>query len=387
MQNFKFLGLEFQVEELRNAGIRYWGLVLALLIIIGIGGFAWYLQLVNGLIVTGMREIFAWGFYIQNFWLFVGLSAGGLIIYSAVNLFGAKQFMPVSRIAVLQAGVCVLLAMMFIIPDLGNPQRFYWFFLSPNFDSIFVFDFAILAIYFTLCIIDFYVLVSGKATHNLELGLTIVSLPAAVGIHSITAWTLSLVKTRELWHTAIMAPIFLSSAIASGLALLIVMLLAIRKWTDLKFKDEMFYSAGKLLATVLLVDLFFLWCEILTTYWPASATPGHADRLAILTSGKYSVFFLPEVFIFGILPFLLLWYPKTRKNIPILTISSIFVMIGVFLKRFAFLGMGFGINPLGHLGSYIPTVAELSISMAIWAVGLLIVVICVKLFDMRVEEH
>jgi molybdopterin-containing oxidoreductase family membrane subunit len=386
MRNFEILGVEFRVNELRNAGLRYWCFVLALLIIIAVGGYAYYLQWINGLIITGMRDIFTWGFYIQNFWLFVGLAAGGLIIYSSVNLFGAEQFVPTNKIAVLQAAVCVLLAMLFIVPDLGNPQRVYNFFLTPNFDSIFVFDFAVLMIYFSLCIIDLYVLLSGKGTHNLELALTIISLPAAIGIHSITAWTLGLVKARELWHTALMAPIFISSAVASGLALLLLMLLVIRRYTEYKFKDEMFYSAGKLLATVLLVDLFFLFCEILTTYWKTSETPGHALRLAILTSGRYSPFFLSEIFVFGILPFLLLWYPRTRKNIPILTLASAFVLIGVFLKRFAFLGMGFGINPLGHIGVYVPTLPELSISVALWAVGVLIVTIAVKLFDMRVEH-
>jgi|Deesub1362A_J573_1020465.scaffolds.fasta_scaffold00105_28 molybdopterin-containing oxidoreductase family membrane subunit len=384
----RILGVELRFNELKNAGLRYWCFVLALLIIIGVGVYSYYLQLKYGLIITGMRDIFTWGFYIQNFWLFVGLAAGGLIIYSGVNLFGAKQFMPTNKIAVLQAAVCVLLAMLFIPIDLGNPQRVYYFLLTPNFDSIFVFDAAVLNLYFILCIIDLFVLLSGRATHNLELGLTIVSLPTAIGIHSITAWTIGLAKAREMWHTALMAPIFISSAVASGLALLIIMLLIIRKYTDeYKFEDEMFHSAGKLLATVLLVDLFFLLSEILTTYWPYSETPGHSMRLEILTSGRYSPFFLSEIFIFGILPFLLLWYPKTRKNITVLTVSSIFVLIGVFLKRFAFLGLGFGINPLGHTGVYVPTLPELAITMAVWAIGILIVTISIKLFDMKTEPH
>jgi len=245
----------------------------------------------------------------------------------------------------------------------------------------------ILSIYLILCIIDLWVLTSGRGAGSAAFALTVISLPAAIGIHSITAWVFGLVKARELWHTALMAPIFLSSAIASGLGFLILMVLIIRKFTKMKFKDEMFHSLAKLIAVVIFVDLFFLFTELITTFWPASATPGHIDRMQVLTSGKYSMLFFTEIFIFGILPFILMSIPRTRKSIPIITISSLFVVIGIFLKRFALLAMGVTFSPLGHLGSYFPTVVEISISTAIWAFGFLIITLAVKLLPMEVPKE
>lgn len=389
MQDIKIAGIEVRLSELGKASPLFWGWTLSLLILTALGGYAWYIQLKTGLVVTGMRDIFAWGFYIQNFIFFVGLAAGGLIIYSAVNLFGAVQFKPVSKLSVLQAGVCVLLAMLFILPDLGNPKNIYHFLLTPNFRSIFVFDAMILSIYFLLCLIDLYMLLSGREEGKLMLALTVISLPAAIGIHSITAWVLGLVKARELWHTALMAPLFISSALVSGLGLLILMLLLIRKYGGerFKFKDEMFYSMAALLAVIILVDLFFLLSEIITTFWPASAMPGHVERFALLTSGKYSAIFIPEILAFGLLPFALLAIPTTRKSMPVVALCSVLVVIGIFSKRFVLLAMGLAVSPLGVLAPYTPTLIELSITAGIWSIGMLVVTLAVKLLPMEVVEH
>jgi molybdopterin-containing oxidoreductase family membrane subunit len=279
------------------------------------------------------------------------------------------------------------MAMMCVFFDLGSPQNIYNILLTPNFKSIFVFDAAILTIYGILCVIDLWMLTSGRGGTRIAFALTVISLPAAIGIHTITAWILGLVKAREAWHTALMAPIFLSSAIASGLAFLIVMVLIIRKYTNMKFKDEMFHSLGKLMAMVIFVDLFLLLCELVTTFWPHSAMPGHTERVGILTSGPLAPLLFSEVFIFGIVPFILTAIPRTRKSIPILALASIFVVIGIFLKRFVLLAMGVAFSPLGHLGFYLPTLAEICIMSMIWATGFLIITLGVKLLPMEVPEE
>ncbi len=387
-QNPVIGGVEIRISELRSAGPRFWGLVTSLLVIIAMGFIAWGYQLKNGLVVTGMRDIFAWGLYIQNFIFFVGLAAGGLIIYSSVNLAGVKKFAPLNKIAVLQASTCTLLAMSFIFPDLGNPKNAINFLFSPNVYSIFVFDALILNIYFILTLVDMYMMLSGKIHKgNREMTLTLISLPAAIGIHSITAWILGLARARELWHTALMAPLFISSAIASGLALLILMVLLIRRYTDMKFDDDVFESMAQLTAWVVAVDLFFLLAESLTTMWRMSSTPGHMERFMIFVTGKYAPIFLSEVFLFGVLPFFLLAWPKTRKNVTLNAVASVFILMGIFSKRFFLLGSGLAYSPWGWLGVYWPTLTEVMVTAGMWSIGILVVTLAMKLFDMEVEIH
>ena len=112
---------------------------------VGVAAFGY--QFANGLVVTGMRNIVMWGQYILFFMFFVGLSAGGLIVASAGRLFGVKAFKPITRLAVLEATVAVILAATFILPDLGRPERILNIPLYFNPTSPMVWDISIVMVY------------------------------------------------------------------------------------------------------------------------------------------------------------------------------------------------------------------------------------------------
>ncbi|RJQ52063.1 MAG: hypothetical protein C4521_10985 [Actinobacteria bacterium] len=388
--NPQFAGIEIRLDELKRSGPLFYAWVATLLILMGLGTFAYSLQYRHGFAATGLSDAFPWGLYIQNFMYFVGLSAGGLVTYASVQLFGAKKLEPIARVAVVQAAVCNLLAALFIMPDIGRPLLSFQFVTSPNPLSILFWDATILNVYLVLCLVDLWVMITGFGGHKLELKMTLVSFPAAVGVHTITAWILAFAKTRELWHTSLMAPLFLSSAMSSGIALLILIGLALRRLAGMRFKDEMFHIMAKVLATVVFVDLFFLFVEIMTTFWPASTTPGHAMRLGLLLTGEYAKFFIPQLTVFGLLPFLLLMHPKTRRTNWIMATSCGLIVTGVFIKRFMLLAMGFGVSPLGPFDNrYVPTLVEVAVTVALWALGLLIFTLAVKLLPLQgaQEEH
>ncbi len=371
-----------------KATLVLYGWITALILLIGLGVYAYSFQtpLAQGLITTGLRDGFPWGFYIQNFMFFVGLAAGGLVVYASVYIFDALEFKPLSKLAVLQALTCTLLAALFVLIDLGRPERVFWFLLSPNFSSIFVFDFIILNTYLAICAIALWLSHTGKGSPRLLLGMAIVSLTAAISMHSITAWVLGFVRGEELWNTALMAPLFVSSAVVSGLALLIVVSLLVSKFTGTRFKDEIYVKMGKLLAVVVLVDLFFLLAETMTALWPGAGKPSYVEMYGLLLTGKYAPLFLSQVFLFGLLPFALLVIPKIRKSIPVIALASVLLVIGVFIKRFILLAKGLGISAMGEVTSYIPTFQEVLVGLGLWAVGALIMTVGVKLLNIRAPE-
>ena len=79
----------------------------------------WGVQLSGGLVQTGMRNLDSWGLYITMFMFLVGLSAGGLIISSVPRAFGMKGFGGISKIAVWTSICCTVLAVGFVVIDLG----------------------------------------------------------------------------------------------------------------------------------------------------------------------------------------------------------------------------------------------------------------------------
>ena len=161
------------------------------------------------------------------FMFFVGLSAGGLIVASSASVFHIKRFKAVAMPAIILSTVCICLAGMFVLIDLGGIQRIWRIVTGPNPTSPLVWD---------ICVITLYLVINVLYLVNMRRGndhaVSIISrfaLPCAILVHSVTAWIFGLQIAKEGWYSAIMAPIFVASAMDSGLALLLCVLAALKK--------------------------------------------------------------------------------------------------------------------------------------------------------------
>jgi molybdopterin-containing oxidoreductase family membrane subunit len=383
----RIIGIDFDFGALRTAGPRYWAFVSLLLTTIGLGVLAWAAALTFGGSVMAMRDNYPWGLWFTNYMYYIGLSAGGLVVYASVHLFNAKQFAPLSRLAVLNAGVLVMLALLSIVTDMERPWRAVWMLLTPNPTSPFVYTGSAANIYMLICFIDLWILITGKGGHKLAHRMTLIALPFAIYLHTTTAFVLALNKSRELWNSAVMVPIFLTSATASGIALLLIVARIMQRFDVMKFKESMFRSLSTLLGTVIITDLFLLGVEILSIFWPTSAKPGHTIRMSQFITGDYALAFIP-VLVLGIGAFALLAGRKTRHLPAVQITAAAMYVVAIFLKRYSLMAMGFAINPLGqYTAPYVPSLAEVLIAVGLASVGMLIVTISAKVLPLSVPAE
>lgn len=386
---FRFIGIDFNFGSLKTAGPRFWAFISLLLTLIMLGMGAWASLLTQGGSVMAMRDSYPWGLWFTNYMYYVGLSAGGLVVYASVHLFGAEQFRPLSRLAVLQAGVLVMMALLGIVTDMERPWRAVWMLLTPNPSSPFVYTGSAANIYMIICFIDLWILITGKGGEKLAHRMTLIALPFAVYLHTTTAFVLSLNKSRELWNTAVMVPIFLTSATASGIALLLIVAYIMQATGVLKFVSSMFRSLATLLATVIIIDIFLLLVEILTIFWPTSAKPGHALRFQEFITGEYALAFVP-VLILGIGAFTLLAGRSTRHLPKVQITAAAMYVVAIFLKRYSLMAMGFATDTLGqYTPPYFPSLVEVLLALMILAIGLLIMAFGAKVLPLTVpdDEH
>lgn len=384
----RFIGIDFDLGALRNAGPRYWAFVSLLLSVMALGVLGWSQLLTEGGSVMAMRDAYPWGLWFTNYMYYVGLSAGGLVVYASVHLFGAHQFHPLARLAVLQAGVLVLMALLGIVTDMEYPWRAVNMLLTPNPSSPFVYTGSAANIYMIICFIDLWVLITGKGGDKLAHRMTLIALPFAVYLHTTTAFVLALNKSRELWNSAVMVPIFLTSATASGIALLMLVAYVMQRFGVMKFAASMFRSLSTLLATVIIIDIFLLLVEIMVVFWPTSAKPGHAIRFQHFITGEYAVFFLP-VLALGLGAFALL-APRGTRHLPKVQITAaIMYVVAIWLKRYVLMSMGFATDTLGQYSApYTPSLVEVLLALMILAIGVLIMTLAAKVLPLRVpEEH
>ena len=80
-------------------------------------------QQISGLGITGMSSGTSWGLYICRFLLFVGLSAGGLIVASAGSVFHIEDYEKIALPAIATSLSCILVAGALVLVDLGGHAR------------------------------------------------------------------------------------------------------------------------------------------------------------------------------------------------------------------------------------------------------------------------
>lgn len=366
--------------------------VLIVLMLVGLG--CWIAQQTFGLGITGMSNGTSWGLYICLFLLFVGLSAGGLIVASAGSVFHIEDYEKIALPAIVTSLSCILVAGAMVLVDLGGIARIWRMLTGPNFMSPLVWDMCVITLYIIMNIVELVFLVSKKegAAHK-QWVASCIALPVAILVHSVTAWILGLQIGRD-WYSSIMAPLFVVSAMDSGLGLLILALFGLRKGGWFKVPDRLVSKLALLLAVVVALDFYFVGCEILASAYPQEE---HVLKtLAEMFTGATAPAFWGEVILL-VAAFLMLASRKRRQNMKIVGWASVFVVVSVFCKRIWLLFSSF-INPnidyapgisSGSLSArqsagdqiwaitsnYLPTFPEVMVALAVISFGVAVFIV------------
>jgi dimethyl sulfoxide reductase membrane subunit len=389
------------VKDAKGRGLTIAIMVTAVLSLIGFG--LWFYQLSEGLVLTNMRNLNSWGLYITNFIFMVGLSAGGLIISSVPKAFGVSGFGGVSKVAVWTSICCTVLAGLFIFIDLGNPMRVWEMVVHGNMTSPLMWDMLVITIYLILSIVYLWAMVKGEKGAVSALALRVISIVAlivAVLVHSVTAWIFSLQIAHEFWNTALMAPWFVSSALVSGLSLVMVVVVLLNRFRYMELKHENLVKMAKFLGVFLVVDLYFFASELIT-----SAFPGDGGAFSLLVTGPLAAFFWIEI-LFSVIAAVLVFTPKLRTP-GLLTLAPVLAILAVYAKRIQIvvggfsesnlelptLNSGVGLTDAGSAMQslfpnlvYVPSAFEFIVSLCFFAFGIFLLLVGIKRLSLRPAE-
>jgi Ni/Fe-hydrogenase subunit HybB-like protein len=368
------------IENILRGGKKYWLLVSGLLILMAAGLAAYLQQWNTGLAVTGLGRDISWGLYIANFTFFVGVAASAVMLIIPYYLHNSKEFRRIIILGEFMAVAACLVAITFIIMDLGQPARLFNIILYPSPSSIIFWDVVVITGYLLLNIVLGWVVLDAEYKEVDPPAwikpFAIVSIVWAVSIHTVTAFIYAGLAARLFWLTALMAPRFLASAFASGPALLILLALAMKKWGGFDTGDQSIDKVAKIVAYATSVTVFLLLMEVFTVFY--SQVPeamAHFQYLLFGLDGYYGL--VPWTWasiLLACAAIVLLVIPSTRKNPATLALACAAVFIAIWLdKGLGLVVPGFVPSPLGEISEYTPTMIEILITMGVWAMGGLIV--------------
>jgi Ni/Fe-hydrogenase subunit HybB-like protein len=398
----------------------------ALVTVIAWGVFALTRQARNGLYVTGMRDRISWGLYITSFVFFIGISHAGTLISAILRASKARWRTPVTRVAESITVAALVVGGPMVIIDMGQPLRLYQMFLNGNWQSPLMWDLMAITIYLTASVI--YLLVpmvpdlallrdrldgevpplQSWAYRVLSFGwngnpvqrrallksisiLMVLIIPIAVSVHTVVSWIFAM-TLRVSWNSTIFGFFFVTGAIFSGIAALILVLAVVRRRVHLEeyITEVHFKNLGYLLLTAAMVMLYSNASEFITKGYHASEDDLFAFRELFVTEFAPLYWF----YFFGglVLPILIVAFKRTR-TITGLVIASGFVLAAMFVERYFIVVAGLRVPLMPYEAvSYAPTWVEWSVLAAGLALFTLLLTLFTRFFPILAiwemkEEH
>lgn len=364
---------------------RYWALICCLLAVISVGFVAYLYQFKVGLGVTGMSRDVSWGLYIGQFTFLVGVAASGVMVVLPYYLHNHKAFGRITVLGEFLAIASVVMCMLFIFVDMGQPLRVLNVILHPTPNSVMFFDMLVLSVYLFLNVLVGWTVLGaerkGIAAPSWVKPFIIISIAWAPSIHTVTAFLYAGLPGRHYWLTAIMAARFLASAFSGGPSLLLILALILRKYTKFDPGQQAIQTLGKIITYFMITNVFFIGLELFTAFY--SQVPGHTHAIEYLYTGigghgkLVPVMWLSSIL--AVVSLILLVPPKFRKNETLLAIAAVATFLSLWLEKgFGLIVGGFVPNPFEKVFEYWPTIPETLITLAVWAIGFLVLTVLYK---------
>ncbi len=359
---------------------RYYAWLAFLVLIIGLAGILYIVQLLSGLQFTNLSRDVSWGFYIAQFTFFVGIAAGSVVLAIPAYIHKSEALRPLLVYGEFLAVASVVMCMLFIVVDMGQPQRLLNMILYPSPSSVMFWDMLVLFGYLVLNLIIGWVSLEservGTKPPNWIKVLVYVSIIWAISIHTVTAFLYSGLPARHYWFSAIMAPRFLASAFCSGPSILLLLLFILRRLTNITLSREAIKKLTTIITYAMCANVFFYLCEVFTAAY--GAMPAQIHPFNYLFFGHEGTLIWINVCMWGavVLAFFslaLLIPPALRYNEALLPWSLGMLIIATWIdKGLALLIGGFTPNSFEEITSYVPSFTEIGISLGIYAIGILV---------------
>jgi Ni/Fe-hydrogenase subunit HybB-like protein len=349
-----------------------WFIALAITSLIMTGGFSLIgYSFYHGVGVWGNNDPIFWGWPIINFVFWVGIGHAGTLISAVLFLFRQKWRNAIARFAEAMTIFAVMCAGIFPLIHVGRPWLAFWLFPYPNvrglwinFNSPLAWDVFAVSTYFSVSLFFWYVglvpdfasmrdravgkvrktifaILSlgwrGAARHwnNYEKAYMILAglaTPLVLSVHSIVSFDFA-VAVIPGWHTTIFPPYFVAGAVFSGFAMVMTVMLFVRKILNLEHlitmghlevMNKIILTTGSLVGYAYGMEFFIAWYS------------GHEFEQFVFLNrafGPYAWAYWTMVSCNVIAP-QFFWFKKLRRSIPVMFVISIIVNIGMWFERF-----------------------------------------------------
>ncbi|MBI4496242.1 MAG: polysulfide reductase NrfD [Deltaproteobacteria bacterium] len=358
------------LRTLRPPGRRYFFILGLFLLGILIAASFWAYQILTGMGSAGYRPSVMWGIYLVNFVFWIGIAHSGTLISAILYLFRARWRTAISRAAEAMTVFAVMIAGLFPFIHLGRVWIFYWIIpypnqrtLWPDFQSPLIFDFLAVSTYLTVSVLFWYTglvpdfAVLRDRTHGLRrriyglfslgwtgthrqwhhygasyLLLAGLATPLVISVHSVVSWDFALAVIPG-YHSTIFPPYFVAGAIHSGLAMVLTLIIPLRRFfrfeniitlRDLESVAKTTILTGLIVGYAYIIEFFMAWY---------SGNLFERQTFLFRAAGQYAPSFWIMVLCNVAAP-LFFFFKRVRTHPSLLFGIAVLINVGMWLERF-----------------------------------------------------
>ncbi len=391
------------LAALRPPVLRYYGVLgllgLGVLVLLA----AWIYQIRTGMGVAGISHPVGWGVYIGSFVFWIGIAHSGTLISAILLLVRSRWRTAISRSAEAMTVIAIGVAGLFPLIHLGRFWVVYYILpypserqIWPNFQSPLVFDVVAISTYLTVSVIFFYVgLIPDLAVardwlrrtdeqkvrqwlyRGLALGwhgradqwqhygrsylfFAALATPLVVSVHSVVSWDFA-TSVLPGWHSTLFPPYFVAGAIHSGLAMVLTLLIPLRKLLHLEeiIERKHFNDVALVMIVTTLIIGYSYLMELFAAGYSGNLFEKQFTEWRLTGSVRG---FYPVIVVCNVLLPLLFVFKAVRSNLALLFVISLLVNAGMWLERVWIVITSMWHDFLPHnWGAYFPTWVELTI--------------------------
>jgi molybdopterin-containing oxidoreductase family membrane subunit len=370
-------------QSRKKTSFPIWLGITGLLFVIGIA--AWIVQLVKGVGVTNQSNFEPWGIYIAGFVFFTGLSAGSLVLAALPVLFDLPKFRPYAKIAAFIALVALIAGGLFILVDIGKPDRLWRIVRFAHLGSPMLWDLLLTIAYLIISTLLLRRLMSSSKTDGILKALAWLALVAGVA-DMLTGFVFATQVAHAFWYSAVQPISFFVAALASAGAVILLVMVVLKSngWVALEGRD--LQPIAGLTAAALGIDLLLIFSEIITLAFTRSDKSLELVRIMLA-----SPLFWIEVAA-ALVAIVLLALPSTRRISIWIVVAAVLALVALALKRLLFIKMGFAIPNIQYPGvevapsAYIPSLVEWGLVVGLVGLFAMLLIIGIRTLRLSAEQ-
>ena len=332
---------------------KKYGLLLTGLILCAVGLAAWVYQMMSGLAITDLSNSFSWGLYMGSFEFFIGMSSGGMFVFSIAYIWNVESLKPFVKVGAIASLASVVAAGVAILTDLGQPFRVLQMLLTPNLGSPLFWDVLVLGIYAVVCfaavLLQFLPETKkfkGKRGFKLDCesyskGLSYFTLPFIAVLNAVTTLMFAVQNAREWWHSALLPADSVAVAAAVGVSFMMLIGALLLGKEGFETWNKGFALMAKIAGIALLVHLCFTVLELTTIGWSNTAEGSHLLKLLF---EDYGGLYFAEIALPCIA--MMIYFIAGSKHRRLMIVMNVCVIAATFIHRMMLLLPAFNSIPL-----------------------------------------